>query len=148
MNQFLSRCSSVSLSYQCLNLDTISLAMYINRKLVTINAKLTLLTLLVSIPKQAINWSMSHSYNPVNYPRHYHWAGSRLLCQPDNSDLMINVSTRTQSQLVCFKENPITLNTVIKAEFLYPLMYLRFTCYKLKLKDIITIPTSLSTSHD
>ena len=53
----------------------------------------------------AIYWSMSQTgydplfYNPVNFQRHYHWALSRLLCQPDNSDLLINVSNRTQSQL-------------------------------------------------
>ena len=37
--QYLSRYSSVSIWYQCLNSDTISLAIEINRKLVTINAK-------------------------------------------------------------------------------------------------------------
>ena len=38
--------------------------------------------------------------------------------------------------------------TVIKAESLYQLMYLRFICYKLKLIDLITISTSSSLSHD
>ena len=33
-------------------------------------------------------------------------------------------------------------------KFLYQLIYLRFICYNLKLIDIITIPTSLSISHD
>ena len=37
---------------------------------------------------------------------------------------------------------------VIKGESLYQLMYLRFICYKLKLTDVITIPTSLSLSYD
>ena len=39
LNKYLSRYSSVSLSYQCLNPETISLAIDINQKLVTINAK-------------------------------------------------------------------------------------------------------------
>ena len=43
-----------------------------------------------------------------------------------------------------FKWNQIFLNTIIKAEVLYQLMYLRFICTKLKLIDVITIPTSLS----
>ena len=49
----------------------------------------------------AIYWWMSqtehdpHGYNPVNYTTPLHWARSRLLCQPDNSDLLINVSNRT-----------------------------------------------------
>ena len=38
-----------------------------------------------------------HGYNPMNYQRHYQWARSRLLCQPDNCDLSINVSNRTRS---------------------------------------------------
>ena len=38
--------------------------------------------------------------------------------------------------------------SVISTESQYQLMYLRFICYKLKLIDIITIPTSLSISHD
>ena len=38
--------------------------------------------------------------------------------------------------------------SVIKAESLYQLVYLRFICYKLKLIDVITIPTSLSISHN
>ena len=37
---------------------------------------------------------------------------------------------------------------VISSESLYQLMFLRFICYKLKLIDIITIPTSLSILHD
>ena len=37
---------------------------------------------------------------------------------------------------------------VIKVESLYQVMYLRFICCKLKLKDVITIPTLLSLSHD
>ena len=49
---------------------------------------------------------------------------SCLLCQMDSSHLLINVSNRTRSQLVCFYENIITLNTVIKAEFLYQLTYI------------------------
>ena len=44
-------------------------------------------------------------------------------------DLSLYVSTRTK----------ITLNTVIKAESLYQLMYLRFIGYKLKLIDVITL---------
>ena len=102
----------------------------------------------------AIYWSMSytghnpHCYNPVSYLGHYlHWAWSCLLCQADNSNLLINVLYKTQSQFVCFNETIITLNTVIKAEFLYQLMYLRFKCYKLKLIDVITISTLLSLSH-
>ena len=39
LNKYLSRYSSGSLSYQCLNPDTISLAIVISRNLVTINAK-------------------------------------------------------------------------------------------------------------
>ena len=39
----------------------------------------------------------------------------------------------------------IILNTIIKAESLYQLMYLKFICYKSKLKDVIT---SLAVSHD
>ena len=65
-----------------------------------------------------------HGYNPMNYQRHYQWARSCLLCQLDSSHLLINVSNRTRSQLVCFYENIITLNTVIKAEFLYQLTYI------------------------
>ena len=38
-NQYLSKYSSVSLSYQCLNLDTILLTIDINWKHLTINAK-------------------------------------------------------------------------------------------------------------
>ena len=50
----------------------------------------------------AIYWSMSqighdpHGFNPVNYQRQNNWPWSCLLCQPDNSDLLINVSNRTQ----------------------------------------------------
>ena len=37
---------------------------------------------------------------------------------------------------------------VFKAESLYQLVYLSFICYKKKLIEVITIPTSLSISHD
>ena len=36
-----------------------------------------------------------------------------------------------QSQLVCFKEDEITLSTVIKAESLYQLTYFIYLIYKL-----------------
>ena len=39
----------------------------------------------------------STRYNPVIYQRQNLWAWSRLLCQPDNSDLLIYVSNRTHS---------------------------------------------------
>ena len=35
-------------------------------------------------------------------------------------------NTKERSQLVCFKEEKITLNTVIKAESLYQLIYFRY----------------------
>ena len=41
-----------------------------------------------------------------------------------------------------FEQNQITLNTVIKAEFLYQLMYFKFIGYKLKFIDVITITLS------
>jgi len=41
-----------------------------------------------------------------------------------------------------FERNQITLNTVIKAEFLYQLMYLKFIGYKLKFIDVITFTPS------
>ena len=45
--------------------------------------------------------SMStHGYNPVNYQCHYNWARSHLIWQPDNCDILINVSYRTQSTLL------------------------------------------------
>jgi len=50
----------------------------------------------------AIYWSISqtwhdpHGFNPVNYQRHYNWPWSSLLCQPDSSDLLINVSNSTR----------------------------------------------------
>jgi len=37
---------------------------------------------------------------------------------------------KARSQLVCFNENQITLNTVIKVEFLFQLIYLQISiCY-------------------
>ena len=58
----------------------------------------------------AIYWSMSQTgydplfYNPVNFQHNYHWALSRLWCQPDNSDLLINVSNRIRSTLLQSRE--------------------------------------------
>ena len=40
---------------------------------------------------------------------------------------------KARSSVCMFQRNHIALNTVIKAESLYQLMYLRFICYKLKL---------------
>ena len=121
LDQYLSRYSFVSLSYQCLNPDTILLAICVNtdtsNQLTNVSNR-TQITRLIS----------------VNYQRHF--TGSDIVCyQLDNSDRM-------------FQWNQITLNTVIKPEFLYQLMYLRFIYYKLKLIYVITISTSLSISHD
>ena len=116
------------MNYQC-QLDTSSY--YINAKpmgaiLSAINANRTLAHIL-SMPNQ--------------------WAQSRQLSMSTRT-LAINRSMQIQragSQLLCFNENQITLNNVIKMESLYQLLYLRF---KLKLIDVITISTSLSISHD
>ena len=40
-----------------------------------------------------------------------HWVGSRLLCQPDNSDLLINVSNRTRSTWLQSRELSTPLTT-------------------------------------
>ena len=45
--------------------------------------------------------------------------------------ILFNVLYKTKSQFVCFNKTIFTLNMLIKAEFLYQLMYLRFICYKL-----------------
>ena len=47
-------------------------------------------------------------------------------------------------QFICLEQGQDYSLAVIKAESLYQLVYLGFICYKLKLIDAITIPTSLS----
>ena len=56
--------------------------------------------------------------------------------------------TKVWSQPVCFNENSITLHCNQSGVLILTNSYLRFMCYKLKLIDIITISTSLFTSHD
>ena len=51
---------------------------------------------------------------PWYYQHHYHWARSGLLYQPDNSDLLINVSNRTQSTRLqsCELSTPLPLGAI------------------------------------
>ena len=71
----------------------------------------------MSTETQALNRSMSqlghnpHSYNPVNYQRHYHWARSRKLSMSTYTATIlwtINVTTTGRDlQLVCFNEGQL-----------------------------------------
>ena len=92
------------------------------------------------------------------------WAQSviniSLGTQSLNGRAQLSMSTRTQAcdyqcqtnahnlQLIHLEQGHDYSLVVIKAESLYQLMYLRFICYKLKLTDVITIPTSLSILYD
>ena len=77
----------------------------------------------VSIWTLPIKWWMSqtghdpHGNNPVNYYCHYHWARSCLLCQPDNSNLLINVSNRALSTQLKSRElsKPLPLGGILFA---------------------------------
>ena len=41
----------------------------------------------------------------LSYQRHYHWARSRLLCQPDKSDLLIKANTQGTISIHMFQRN-------------------------------------------
>ena len=71
----------------------------------------------------AIYWSMPqtghnpHGFNPMNFQRYYNWAWSCLLCQLDNSNLLINVSNRTRSTWLQSRElsMPLPLGAILFA---------------------------------
>ena len=96
-NKYLSKYNSDSLDYKCQHMATI---------LWTINASTTGRDLVCYVNRTiAIHWSMSqtghnpHGYKPMNFQRHYHRTRSCLLCQLDNSNLLINVSNSLNSDL-------------------------------------------------
>ena len=131
----------------------------------------------MSTRKQALNWSMPNQWAWSKLICLDNYQQSMVLidqCQTIGHDLNLCVSTRTSYQpgmgtilwainvnrkLVTIDAKPMDtilnlfVNTrndyalaVNSTESLYQLMYL--SCYKLKLIEVITIPTSVSISHD
>ena len=122
-NQYLSKYSSVSLSYQCLNPDTTLLTIDINWKPLTINAKLKDMILLAIVVNMDTSNQLINVSNRTQSTRLqscklstplYHWAQSWLLCQPDSSDLLINVINRTWSTRLqsCELSTPLPLGAI------------------------------------